>query len=197
MQNHNWGQRELQLAGCCFLWVLASFFSISPVKQISLRLRNQWVGRSYIRLKSMDGLGQKKKRKKSSMHYGFCAHSRSTSLPSDLLHSCKTSGPESLQAEELHTLLMRRRNTHLTSISIFPSPLVWCLRGQQRPHFTQPCHAGVCRLCHKINISLAVGGRRAVVPSVLYGGDETHDCVLFLLPTCYAMIKRLYVFPFQ
>lgn len=196
MQSHNCGQWKQQLTGCCFLWVLASFCSISSVKQISLHLRNHWVGRLYVRLNSMDGLRCKKK-KKSSMHYGFCAHSHSTSLPSDLLHSCKTSGPESLQAEELHTLLMRRRNTHLTSISIFPSSLVWCLLGQQRPHFIQPCHAGVCRLCHKINISLAVGGRRAVVPSVPYGGGETHDCVLFLLPTCYAMIKCLYVFPFQ
>lgn len=40
---------------------------------------------------------------------------------------------ESLQAVELHTLLMRRYDTYLTSISLFPSSVGLCLRQEQRP----------------------------------------------------------------
>lgn len=65
----------------------------------------------------------------------FCSHSYFSRLPSDLPGFRKSSAPGSLLAEELHTSQMQRCNTHLTSISIFPSWVVWCLRRQRRPHF--------------------------------------------------------------
>lgn len=71
---------------------------------------------------------------------------------------------DSLQAEELHTLLMRRYDTYLTLISIFLSSV-----ARNRDHgssFSSVVPAVVCIVCHQITISLAVGGRETVAPSV-------------------------------
>lgn len=90
----------------------------------------------------------------------------------------KTSGPgKSLQAEELHTPLMRRYDTNLTSISIFQSSASWCLCWETEttaPHSVQPCQAVFCIVCHQINISLAVRGRETVAPSAHIVPAETH-----------------------
>lgn len=104
------------------------------IGMITFSHMKKWVSEK----KTMD-----KKMEETQKRCCFCSHSYFRSLLSDLPRFCKTSAAESLPAEERHTSQMQRCSTHLTSISIFPSWVVWCLRRQRRPHF---CSAGATQV---------------------------------------------------